>query len=223
MSDENRKSRVLTMQFMVVILAFVFIGVFAIDKLFPTAIVLSDTGVVPIVGFVPIEIKSQPIDISASEPSSFVLFSEKEESFDLTSFRISGTVKGEGRAEIVLDNGRGQELLLYSNVKQKQGNLITGMVVQGEEHPLPENAEIEQLEGDKAWFKISTSGDKIDELPIISIDGGMTVIDGNFEHACTDTCYMNMKMKKGLYYTLKIRVDEGTEVNINELKYTLEV
>jgi len=34
---------------------------------------------------------------------------------------------------------------------------------------------------------------------------------------------MNMKMQKGLYYTLKVRTDPETEVNINELKYTLDV
>lgn len=223
MSEEIKKSRVLTIQLLVVVFAFIFIGAFIIDKVFPTAIVSANTDAVSIVGFVPIEITSQPIDISASEPSSFVVFSEKESQFNLTSFRISGEVNGKGRAEIVLDNGLGQELLLYSNVKRKQGNLITGMIVMGEENPLPETAEVKQLEGDEAWFKISTSGEKLDELPSTDVGDSTTAVSGKFENSCRDTCYMNMKMQKGLYYTLKIRVDEGTDVHINELKYMLEV
>lgn len=223
MPEEAKKSKALTIQLLIVVLAFIFIGAFAIDKAFPTAKVPEGKGTVPIVGFVPIEIKSQQIDITAEKPSAFVMFSEKEEPFDITSFRISGEVEGDGRAEILLDNGLGQELLIYSNIKQKKGNMITGMAVGSQSEPLPENAEIEEVEKDKAWFKISSNATEIDEKPAIDTGSGTEASQGKFKHACSDTCYMNMKMKEGLYYTLKVRVDPGTKVNINELKYTLEV
>lgn len=223
MVEEPTKNKLLMIELMLVVLILIFVGAFAIDRLFPTGLVSANTDTVPIVGFVPIEIKSQPIDLFAPEPTSFVIFSEKDAEFELTSLRMTGEVTGEGRAEIVLDNGLGQELMIYSNVKQKQGNLITGMAITEEGKPLPEGAEIEEIDPQQAWLKISPGQDKLNEEPSRSVEDDKVTVEGAFQHACLDTCYMSMKMKKGLYYTLKVRLDPGTEVRINELKYTLEV
>jgi len=220
---EHTKNKLLLIEGMFAIMILIFVAAFAIDKFFPTPAVTAETGAPQIVGFVPIEIKSQPIDLTAQGPTSFVLFSEKSDLFDLTSFRLSGKVVGEGRAEIVLDNGLGQELLIYSNVKQKQGNLITGMAVTDDAMPLPEGVPVNPVEESQAWLKISPSDVELTELPKQDLGNNKQAVTGEFQHRCVDTCYMNMKMQKGLYYTLKVRTDPETEVNINELKYTLDV
>lgn len=223
MVEEHTKNKLMMIELMLVVLILIFVGAFAIDRLFPTGLVSANTDTAPIVGFVPIEIKSQPIDLFAPEPTSFVIFSEKEDEFDLTSLRMTGEVTGKGRAEILLDNGLGQELIIYSNVKKKQGNIITGMAITEEGEPLPESAEISEVDSAQAWLKISPGQDKLNEEPGRSLEDDQVTVEGAFQNACVDTCYMNMKLKKGLYYTLKVRVDPGTEVRINELKYTLEV
>jgi hypothetical protein len=223
MVESHTKNKLLMLEFMVAVVLLVFVGAFALDKVYPTAQVATETGTLPIVGFVPLEIKSQPIDLSSNGPSAFLLFSEKDDAFNLTSFRISGEVTGTGRAEIVLDNGLGQELLIYSNIKQKQGNLITGMAVDEAGEPLPDDAKIEQVQKESAWLMISADTKSTVEGPKTELGDNKRTEAGVFQHSCVDTCYMNMKMQKGLYYTLKIRVDAGTEAKINELKYMLEV
>ena len=222
MVEEHTKNKMLVIELMLAVVLLVFIGAFALDKVYPTNLVPAGSDTVPIVGFVPIEIKSQQIDLSAPVSTSFVMFSEKNMLFNLTSFRMSGEVTGEGRAEIVLDNGLGQELLIYSNIKQRQGNLITGMSVSDEGDPLPADAKISPVAPPQAWLKIS-AGEELGEMPKRELGDDKETVSGRFQHECRDTCYMNMKMKQGLYYTLKVRVDPGTEVKINELKYVLEV
>jgi hypothetical protein len=223
MEETHKRNKLLLLELMFAVVLLVFVGAFALDRYFPTAAVPANTGAPGIVGFVPIEIKSQPIDLLAKEPTSFVMFSEKEDAFNLTSLRLSGKVTGTGRAEIVLDNGLGQELLIYTNVKNKQGNLITGMSVSDEGDPMPKDAKIADVRPDQAWLKISTEGDGTAGAPITELGDNKRTEEGDFQHSCVDTCYMNMKMQKGLYYTLKVRVDPGTEVTINGLNYMLEV
>jgi hypothetical protein len=220
--EEQKKSRMLMIEAMLAIIVLIFLSALALDKFFPTPTTNAISGAPGIVGFVPVEIKSQPIDITAKQTTKLVMFSEKPDQFSLTSLRLSGEVIGNGRAEIVLDNGLGQELLIYSNVKQKEGNQITGMAVD-ESQPLPADVKIDNVAAEQAWIKITDSGTALDETPSQSLGEDKTTTAGAFQNECLKTCYMNMKMKQGLYYTLKVRVDAGTEVKITELKYTLEV
>ncbi|MFC1741584.1 hypothetical protein ACFL3V_03545 [Nanoarchaeota archaeon] len=223
MVEPHTKNKFLMMEVMIAVGILIFLGAFAIDRFFPTPQVPVSSGMPTVVGFVPIEVRSQPIDLVAKEPTSFIIFSEKEAGFDLSSLRISGSVTGKGRAEIVLDNGQGQELLIYSNVKKRQGNLITGMSVTDDSKPLPESAKVERLDDSQAWFKITRDEEIQTEGPVTALGDDRIAVSGGFEHTCLDTCYMNMKMQKGLYYTLKVRVDPETEVRINALTYILEV
>jgi hypothetical protein len=178
-------------------------------------------GATQITGFVPVEIKSQPINLVAKEPKGFVLSSERGEQFNLTSLRLSGEVTGTGRAEIVLDNGLGQELLIYSNIKEKKGNMITGMAV-GTGNEAPSNTKAEEAP-ENAWLMITPSQEQLAEGPRTELGAGKEAVQEKFQHSCVDTCYMEMRMQRGLYYTLKVMVDAGTEVTINELAYVLEV
>ncbi|MBW2963945.1 hypothetical protein KY363_00660 [Candidatus Woesearchaeota archaeon] len=222
MVESHSKNKMLMIELMLAIGVIVFVGAIAIDRTFPTPQVSTDGEAVPIVGFVPVEIKSQPIDLSAETSSAFILFTEKEEQFSLTSLRLTGEVTGTGRAEIVLDNGLGQELLIYSNIRQKTGNLITGFAVDAEGETLPEDAKITDVDTPSAWMLITKDKDTSVEGPKTDLDGKRTE-EGPFQNTCVDTCYMNMKMQKGLYYRIKVRLDPGTTVNINEMKYMLEV
>jgi hypothetical protein len=224
MIEQQTKNRFMMLEAMLAIVLLIFLAAFALDKFLPTPTAAMIGGDTPqIVGFVPVEIKSQPIDLDAKTSTSFIVFSEKEAEFALTSLRLSGEVIGEGRAEIVLDNGLGQELAIYSNIKQKEGNMITGMSVSDEPTQLPENANIEDVPAEQAWFKITPSENPLAETPRKEVSDDKRTISGKFQYECGEACYMSMKMRKGLFYTLKVRLDAGTEVKINELKYTLEV
>lgn len=223
MVDAHNKNKVLMIEGMFAVMILIFLAAFLLDKYFPTPVVPEEMGTPSIIGFVPIEIKSQPIDLAATQPTRFVMFSEKEQEFSLTSLRISGEVLGEGRVEILLDNGLGQELIVYSNIRQKEGNMITGMSVNEEPAALPQGAKVEDVPEAQAWFKITPATEPLNEQPSKELGSDQRTITGKFQYECKDTCYMNMKMKKGLYYTMKVRMDTATEVRINELKYTLEV
>lgn len=222
MVESHTKNKMLTIELMLAVGVLIFVGAIAIDRAFPTAQVPAGSGGTQIVGFVPVDIKSQPIDLTAETSSAFILFTEKEEQFELTSLRLTGEVTGSGRAEIILDNGLGQELLIYSNVRQKTGNMITGMAVNEQGEPLPADAKITNVTTPSAWMLITKDKDKTVEGSQTSLEGKRTE-SGLFQHSCVDTCYMNMKMQKGLYYRIKVRLDPGTSVKINEMKYMLEV
>ncbi len=230
MVQDHTKSKLLMMEGAFAVLVLIFLAAFALDQFFPTEQVPIDGGTPGIVGFVPLAISSQPIDLLTLEPRSFVLFSEKTESFLLTSFRLSGQVNGEGRAEITLDNGLGQELLIYSNVKDRQGNLITGMATAKDGPSSTEGVPAETDDTvsspgteDRAWFKIMPQDDLATERPSIETGDDKQTVQGHFKDECSDTCYISMKMQEGLYYILKVKVDPGTEVRITELTYTLDV
>jgi hypothetical protein len=221
MAETHKRNNMLMIEGMIVVLLLIFIGAFTLDRFLPTKAVPGGGGdTPPIVGFVPVEIKSQQISINAAESIRYILFTEREGQFNLTSLRLSGEVIGNGRAEIVLDNGLGQELLIYSNIKQKQGNMITGMAVDGDANRLPDDVKVDEVT--QPWLIIS-SGESTKETPEKQLTEDRETVSGKFQTACTDTCYMNMKMQKDLYYSLKIRVDAGTEIRITDLKYTLEV
>jgi hypothetical protein len=219
MAEEKSKRRIMLIEAMVAAILLIFIGAYMVDRVFPTPQVGTGDGNT-IVGFVPIEIKSQSIDITATKPTAYLLFTERDSQFSITSLRISGNVKGQGRAEVVLDNGIGQELVIYSNIKKSQGNMITGMAVSEDENALPADTKIDKTT--QPWLLIKEEND-ITETPKTEIGEAARTTEGLFQYICKDTCYMNMKMQKELVYTLKIRLDAGTEISITELSYMLEV
>jgi len=222
MVEQETRKKLLILESIAAVILLLFITSITLNKFFPTPTVEYNQGTDKIVGFVAVSIENQPIDIQSSESRAFVLASEKDQFFNLTSLRMSGEVKGNGRAEITLENGAGQELLIFSNVKKKQGNMITGLAV-SEGSPLPEDVKINQQDPATAWIKIIQNEQLAKESPTKILDDTRQAVEGNFKDNCIDTCYMNVKMQKGLTYALKVKLDPGTEIKINELKYTLDV
>ncbi|MFH1064644.1 MAG: hypothetical protein V1729_06180 [Candidatus Woesearchaeota archaeon] len=229
MVEDHTKNKLLMIEGAFAVIVLIFLAAFALDMFFPTAQVPADGGVPGIVGFVPLAISNQQIDLFALEPKSFLLFSERTEPFLLTSFRLTGQITGTGRVEITLDNGIGQELLVYSNIKDKQTNLITGMATAEEGSSSTGSVPAEKVgipptpnTDDGAWFKIMPQ-DITTEGPSIESGNDKQTVSGHFKDECGETCYINMKMQTGLYYTLKVKMDPGTEVRITELTYTLDV
>ncbi len=225
MPSEETKKRLFAFELMIVAFLAIFIGVYALNKFLPTAQVPISGEGVPIVGFVSIKMESQQMSISAIQPTTFVLFSEKDQAFNMTSLRFSGEVIGKGRAEITLDNGLGQELLVYSNVRKRQGNMITGMATATEEvdSNLPEGVSREDVTSNPQALIKMTLTDFMTDGPSRIVDGGREILEEKFEDSCIDTCYINMKMQKGLYYKLKLKIDPDTEIKLTKLTYMLEI
>jgi hypothetical protein len=223
---DKKRGRFLAIGIMGGVIILLFVAAFAIDRIFATPVVdAGKDGAPEIVGFVPVSIESQYIDILALGSSTIILFTDAVTSFNLTSLRLSGVINGTGRVEILLDNGIGQELLLFSNLKKKQGNLITGMAAGESEAAKSAFKKVGDENADAAadaWLKLSAP-EKLNELPAFVVGDDETTFEGDFQNSCVDACFMNMKMKRNLFYQIKIRMDPGVQVRLTSLKYTLEV
>lgn len=165
-----------------------------------------------ITGFVSVETKKQRIDLTIANSQSYILTTNSEEPFYLTSLKVSGEVIGKGLVKAYITN-QDQKILIYSNtVKKEQGldtitgmNKITGNVVGTDSET--EELIIEHLENIEA------------ELGEIAEDERL--FTGGFENQCIDSCFIEMLLNKDTAYQLLFHVEEGTILKINEVIYTI--
>lgn len=168
-----------------------------------------------ITGYVSIETKSQAIDLVIANSQSYILTTNKEESFDLTSIKLSGEVIGKGIAEVYIFN-KDQKILVYSNIVEKEKGLdtITGMdkiterVVGADSETEGDYLMIEHLENIETELREMTKDEKI--------------VGGTFKGQCVDSCFITMSLNKDIAYQLLFYVEEGTILKINEIIYTIK-
>lgn len=170
-----------------------------------------DTG---ITGHVSVEAGYQPLDLLIEESQSYIISSDYEDPLIITFMRMSGEVIGDGRAEVILDNGLGQRLMIYTNAKDRpEGNLITGMgdnkitgMVVGDEE-MKELSLLNLIEGRG--------------LPYISQEqpAGGILVEGKFANECKETCLMEMELSKDSNYILELKVSEGTKLKLDTMIY----
>lgn len=169
-----------------------------------------DTG---ITGYVSVDVRKQPVDIAVANSQSYLLTTTSEEGFELTSFKISGELIGEGKASVYLDNGQGQKILVFTNIIDSRKGLgsVTGMkeisgLVTGPDTEAQGDLILEYLENIDGSFR-----DLKDQEELFS---------GKFEEKCVDSCFINMPLNSDLSYLLLFYVEEGAILNINEVVYT---
>lgn len=160
-----------------------------------------------VTGYLSLDFVMQDLDMTIDQSQKFMISTDSEEEFSLTSLKISGEVIGEGRAEIYLDNEEGQKLMIYRNVKTKSIGMgaITGYFVNGQQDN---------------HIKITQEGTIDEEMTELTEKEETT--NGLFSNECKETCFIKMRMKKGLNYNLLVKVDKGTKVRINEIAYTIQ-
>jgi hypothetical protein len=158
--------------------------------------------------------EKQELDVMISESQSYVLTSDKTNPFQLISFRLSGNVNGGGQVEITLESAAGQELLVYSNVKERSRGLepITGMVAgEQQEQGISENGD---------WLVLLKEGNIKENFDDVS--GEEEILSGNFGNECVETCLLEMEMSKENLYRLNFELEPGTTLQIREIIYNIQ-
>jgi hypothetical protein len=171
-----------------------------------------------ITGFVPVEFTTQDMNITLDQSQSYILTSGSDAPFPLTSLKIGGEVVGDGVVEIYLDNGQGQQLLVYRNTRSKSGGMgsITGLVTQSEN-----GTKTDVREG--KWLLLSPLKDSAKgDLPV-KLGRDEEASSGAFSKECRDTCFMRMEISNQLSYELIFKIDQGTQLKLNDLTYTIDV
>lgn len=167
-----------------------------------------------ITGHVSVEAGYQSLDMLIEESQSYVISSDYEDSLIITFMRLSGEVIGDGRAEVIIDNGLGQRLIVYSNLEEEQepnlitgmkSNKITGMVV-GEE------------EMDKLSLLNLIERGKLSDLSL-ELPKGRILTKGKFANVCKHTCLMEMELSRDSNYILEFKVSEGTKLRLDNMIY----
>ena len=169
-----------------------------------------------ITGFLSLDFTIQNLEMEIDRSQSFLLTSSSENPFYLTSFKVGGEVIGDGVVEIYLDNGQGQELLIFRNVKPEKGDIghITGFFVNTEE--------IEEDTEEGSWLIIAPiEGSATNEIPS-SPGEKEKAVSGFFSNQCGDTCFMKMELSNELSYRLLFKIDSGTLFKLDNIVYTIE-
>ncbi len=97
------------------------------------------------------------------------------------------------------------------------GNLITTLTVKNDDELNRPQKSTEE----ETWLLVTPGEGYTANIPRI-LGPNEETFSGGFAKKCGDTCYMWMPMDKGKAYKFIVRTDPGTEVNINEIIYTIE-
>ena len=164
-------------------------------------------------------IYSQDLDLYVDGSQSYTLTSESD--LHLRSFMLDGEVIGEGRVEIFLDNGKGQQFLIYENVEKspefKGPHLLTGVPsITGQAVTGEDGAE----EKKGMWLVIQKKSSINYEFA--PLQEGEYAVSGEFYAECAETCNMPNELFNSNAYQLIFRLEKGTAVKLNAIKYILQ-
>ncbi len=168
-----------------------------------------------ITGFVSVESKIQSLNMVIDNSQSFILTSNGEEPYTLTSMRISGEIIGEGFAELYLTDAAGKKILIYENIvkKTKAMSAITGMVSVVKRSTLYEKKQLDDL------FVILPDKE-LGQMPKRTLAENEETSSGFFNNVCKDSCYLEIEMSKDKRYNIIANVEPGTIIKINEITIT---
>ena len=169
-------------------------------------------------GHVSTDLSTQHVDINIAKSQIFHITTSDAESFNIVSFKISGEIIGDGIAEVYLDNGQGQELLVFNNVKLKETGIggltgITAKVIGVEE-------QFEEVQPEKVL--LIKPGEIIDNMLLTKPTEEEEVFNGNFESECDETCFIEMELNAQLGYNLIFKLEDGTSVHLTKIQYIVK-
>lgn len=166
-----------------------------------------------ITGHVSVEAGYQPLNMQITQSQKYLVTTDYEDPLMITSLRLSGEVIGDGKAEVIIDNGIGQRLTIYTNEEDRQdGGLITGM---------GKNQITGLAVGEKPKEKALLNLVDMGTMDFIAAEPreGKTLTKGKFANMCADTCLVEMELSKESNYVLEIRVSEGTILKLDNMIY----
>lgn len=168
-----------------------------------------------ITGFVSVDTKTQKVNLTIMNSQSYILSTNMQQPFYLTSLKISGQVIGKGKANVFLENGKGQKVLVYSNqVKKEKGlSVITGMdKITGK--VIGSNSE---SEGD---YLVIDFLENNENLPG-GIQKDEELVFGEFNERCEESCFIEMLLNQGVSYQFLFNIEEGTILYIDKIIYSM--
>ncbi|HII72616.1 TPA: hypothetical protein HA265_07705 [Candidatus Woesearchaeota archaeon] len=172
-----------------------------------------------ITGFQAVDFVIEDIDLDIAKSQVYTFSAAGSDELLLTSIRLSGEVLGDGKAEVYLDNGRGQRLLIFSNVNPLGSGMdaITGMATG------PGSDGEQKAEPKVGNHLLIQPVDLVPDLVILPVGEGEELSKGVFGNECRDTCYIRMSMSSATKYKLLFMVQEGTLLKVDKLLYTLDI
>jgi hypothetical protein len=164
----------------------------------------------------------EEMDLFVDGSQSYVLATEKI--LNLKSFMLSGEVLGDGRVEILLDNGKGEQYLVYENIEETpempEGGFpitgITGRAITSKALAEEDN----EVEKQVAWIVVQPKKDVI-EYEFTPLKENQEIIHGEFFSECSETCKIQENVFNSQSYSLIFRLEKGTSVKITRMRYTL--
>jgi len=174
-----------------------------------------------ITGYVSVELKAQEINLTIANSQIYILTTNSEEPFYLTSLQLTGEIIGDGIVKAFVDNGQGQKILIFSNIIEKGKGMesitgITGMdAITG--NVVGTDQEI-QNEGD--YLVIEYLENIEEELGEIAEDERL--VAGNFKNKCAETCNIQMLLNEETGYQLLFYVEERTILKIDKIVYNIK-
>ena len=149
-------------------------------------------------GFIPMDVSREPLNLVIDHSQLYTM--AMNESANLYSFSVSGSVSGNGTAYVFLDNRNGQRLLVYSNVQIPQdiggARFITGM----------------------ATAEIEPGRALNDQIPL---EEGEVLMMGPFVDECVETCSISPDFSSDAYDMVFV-VQPGTQLQIDSISYIAE-
>ena len=169
-----------------------------------------------ITGHVSSDLNTQLVDFMIDESQLFEITTDSVEPFFITSFRISGVFIGNGIVEAYLDNGRGQQILIYDNIREKKADSGLGLITGG---VIGEEVEFEEVLPEKT-LRIKPA-EVLSENIKIQLKKGEETFSGEFDSQCIESCFIEMEMAQDVGYNLIFRVESGTKVHLTKIQYTI--
>ena len=164
-------------------------------------------------------IYSQNLDVLIDGSQSYTL-TTADKTLHLKSFMLDGEVIGQGRAEILLDNGKGQQFLIYENVQKKPDysgpQFMTGIGITGKSI-----SDIEGVEEKQGVYLVMQKKNPIN-YEFTSLKADEEIVSGEFYSVCKETCNMPEYIFNSHTYELVFRLEKGTAVKLKEIKYILQ-
>lgn len=191
----------------------VLFGIFAINQMDFSSFIGSGNLVT---GYVSSDVITENINLLIEQSQEYLLSSEQ--SFELTSLRLSGLVEGEGLVKIFLENSQGERMLVYNNAKEKgTGNLITGRA-EGSSGNLITGKAVAAAESEAV--SISLAAGQL-RAPLFEEPGeGFGIAVGSFYNECHETCFLSVMFSPENSNKLFFELSEGVKLRISQLSYT---
>ncbi len=177
-----------------------------------------------ITGYVSADFKSQVLNLDIDESQSFLLTTNSEEPIYITSFRVEGEVVGDGSVEILIDNNRGQQVLVYKNIAKKEQGLpaITGMAVsQPTQLPTSSGESAAADSSEQVLILLQPLG-PIVFTSTLSLSEEEEFVQGIFKNKCVDSCFIEMPVSASNSYEIVFNIKPGTKVKLTKLIYSIK-